>query len=187
MYVEFHPASGFLFVREYHLSTLEQDSGAIAAQAAEIAGLVQSRSYCGRRYAFAEFTSMEEKLYHERGFVTVECSLLSRERNLGKLMADAFGHVLNRPVRVTVDSAEISLFHRGLDVQVRGNNALGVYAKDDQQQIVWRNGTLSFEVVLGDADREASSFRSLEPYVGADVSSPEVSKEAIDAWRRAEP
>jgi hypothetical protein len=185
VYVELHPTSGFLFVREYHLSTLKPDSATIAAQATEIAGLVQRRGYCKARFAFAEFTSMEEKLYHDRGSITVECSLLSRERNLRTLMTDAFGRVLSRPVHVSVDSAEIGLSHAGLDVQVRGNNSLGIYVKDGQRVIYWRNGTPSFEIVFGPEDRAVSTYRSLAPYVRADVASPEVTEAEIKAWRRA--
>jgi hypothetical protein len=183
VYVEINPGNGFLFVREYYLSTLEQDSAAIAAQVAEISALVQSRGYCKARYAFAEFTSMEEKLYRDRDFIAVECSLLSRGRNLRTLFEDAFGRVLNRPVAVSIDST-VGLTYHGLDVQVRGNNSLGVYGNDDESPIYWRNGTPSFEIVFGQADRAVSTYRSLAPYVAADVASPTVTKAEIDAWRR---
>ncbi|WP_420125907.1 hypothetical protein [Longimicrobium sp.] len=183
VYVEINPANGYLFVREYYLSTLEQDSTAIAAQVAEISALVQNRGYCKARYAFAEFTSMEEKLYRDRDFIAVECSMLSRGRNLRTQFTDAFGRVLNRSVAVSIDST-VGLSYRGLDVQVRGNNSLGVHGKDDESVIFWRNGTPSFEIVFGPADREVSTYRSLAPYVAADVASPTVTKAEVDAWRR---
>lgn len=183
VYVEINPANGYQFVREYYLSTLEQDSAGIAAQVAELSALVQRRGYCKARYAFAAFTSMEEKLYRDRDFIAVECALLSRERNLRTLFADAFGRVLNRPVAVSIDST-VGVSYRGPDIQVRGNNSLGVYGKDDESAIYWRNGTPSFEIVFGPADREVSTYRSLAPYVAADVASPTVTKEQIDAWRR---
>jgi hypothetical protein len=184
VYVELHPTDGFLYVKEYHLSTLKQDSAAIAAQAVKIAGLVQRKSYCIARYPFTVFVSMEEKLYHDRGSITVECRLLSRERNLRTLMSDAFGRVLNRPVNVTIESGEIGLSYTGPDVQVRGNNSLGVCEKGDQRVIFWRNGTSSFEAVLGPENREVSTYRSIAPYVRADVASPEMTEAEIEAWRR---
>lgn len=183
-YVELHPASGFLFVREYYVSTLETDSARIMAQVGDLAERVKGRRYCADRYGFAAFTSMEERMYRERGFVTVECSLLSRETNVRTLGEDAFGRVLNRPVSVSVEGDEIHLTFDGEDVQVRGNNAREVLGRETEQMIVWRNGSNTYEVVFGPADRPVSAFRSLAPYVRWDAASPEVSREQVEAFRR---
>ena len=185
VYVELHPAHGFLYLKEYHLSTLERDSATVATQAAEIADMVQRRSYCIARYPFDGFMPMEEKLYHDRGSITVECRLLSRERDPRALIGDAFARVLNRPVGVTIESGEIRASYVGSDVQVRDNNSLGVYAKGDQRVIYWRAGTSPLEAVLGSGNRAASTYRSIAPYVRANVASPEMTEAEIRAWRRS--
>jgi hypothetical protein len=183
-YVELWPADGFLFVREYYLSTPETDSARIAAQAAGLAERVTGRRYCVDRFGFDLFTSMEERMYIDRGFVVVECRLLTRERGLRPLGDGAFGRVLGRPVRLSVEGDGIRLDFTGADVQVRGNNAREVIGRGEDQAVIWRNGIRSYQVVFGPASREKSSFRSLAPYVTRDVASPEVSLEEIEAWRR---
>lgn len=183
-YVQLYPADGFLFIKEYYLSTLEQDSAAVASQASRIAGLVRTRRYCAARFAFTAFTAMEERLYRDRGFITVECRLLSRDRNAIRLATDAFGQVLARPVAVAIDEADVRVRYAGLDVVVRGNNAKAVLGNGDSTMVVWRNGSRYYEVVFGPEGRPASSFRSLAAYMREDVASPEMSEREIQAWRR---
>ena len=124
-----------------------------------------------------------QQVFDALGADEVDVLLVSRGRNLRTLFKDAFGRVLNRPVTVSIDST-VGLSYRGLDVEVRGNNSLAVYGKDDASVIFWRNGTRSFEIVFGRTDRAVSTYRSLVPYVAADVASPTVTKAEVDAWRR---
>jgi hypothetical protein len=183
-FVSLSPATGFLFVREYYVSTLETDPGRIAEQVADLARRVEGRRYCADRYGFAAFTSVEERMYRERGFLAVECTLRSRERNVRVLGEDAFTRVLNRPVRLTVEEDDVRLWFDGEDVQVRGNNARELLGRGTEQMVVWENGTWSYDAVFGPAGRPKSSFRSLAPYVQRDVHSPEPSPEEMEAWNQ---
>jgi hypothetical protein len=66
---------------------------------------------------------------------------------------------------------------------VRGNNARGVFGRDDELAIEWRNGEQSYEAVFG-PHRDPSADRSLAPFLKQNVASPEMTERAVEEWRR---
>ena len=181
-YVELHPRDGFLYIKEYYLSTLNSENTR-SKQAEEISSLIRSASYCKKRYGLSIFTSMEERVFRDRGFITVECRLLTRERNLIPLMESVYSSLLNRPVQITIVSTEIGLHYAGTDVQVRSHNSLGVVEKEDGRIIFWKNGISAFESVFANAGSKPADLISMAGYLKEEVSSPEKSAAEINAWK----
>jgi hypothetical protein len=182
-YVQLWPADGFLYIKEYHLSTLKSDPTDIRQQVAHISDLVRSTKYCKSRYGLADFTSMEERIFHDRDFITVECRLVTKEQNLHTLMNNAFSSVLNRNVKTIISEKEIGLHFDGPDVAVRTNNAEGVFAKEDSRVIFWQNGDRFYEAVFARKGAAEKDFKSFAPYFERDVASPEKSEAEIKAWK----
>jgi hypothetical protein len=182
-YVQLWPADGFLCIKEYHLSTLKSDPADIRRQVADISALVRSANYCKTRYRLNIFTPMEERIFHDQHFVTVECRLLTKERNLRALMDNVYSSLLNRHVEVTISDGEIGLYFDGPDIEVRGNNGKGAFAKDERRAIFWRNGDRHYEMVFARAAAAGKDFQSIAPYLEEDVASPEKSKAEIKAWK----
>jgi hypothetical protein len=158
-YVQFWPADGFRYIKEYHLSTLKSDPADIRWQVAHISDLVRSANYCKTRYDLKVFTPMEERIFHDRHFATVECRLLTRERNLHTLMENAFSSLLNRKVETRVFEGEIGLYFDGPDITIRHGNAKGVFAKDNRTAIFWRNGDRFYEAVFARTGTSEKNFR----------------------------
>lgn len=176
IFVEINPATGYLHVKEYYLSTLETDEGAVTTQLAGLSDLVARAAYCPSRFHLASFTPIEESLLRDRGAVTTECHLFTTETKVEKILEAAFGGVLDTRVSAAIGDGEIRLEFDGPDVQVRGNNAIGVYAKGPRRALVWPAGAGKLEAVFGSDTRGLEDFRSLGPYLSADVSSPRRTK-----------
>jgi hypothetical protein len=184
-FVQLWPADGFLYVKEYHLGTLKSDPAEIHRQVAHISGLVRSGNYIKARYGLQGFTPMEERIFHDGEFVTVECRLLTKERNLQKIMDSVYSSVLNRHVAITVSKGEIGLHFDGPDIAVRGNNAKGVFGKDNRRAIFWRNGERFYEAVFARSGASEKDFKSITAYLEKDISSPAKSEAEIRAWKEA--
>lgn len=175
-YVQLYPRDGFLHIKEYSL-------GATSSRCSiqKIKSMVADAKYCDSKFKFKHFTAMEESMKMDRGYITGEYNLMTRETNFVKMMEDGFGKVLNRKVRVTISDEKIGLYYTGDDVEVRSHNAEGVFAKEDQRVIFWKNGLQYFEAVF--ADNPESRASSIADSFGADVASPEMSKSEIDEWK----
>lgn len=184
-YVQLYPADGFLYIKEYYLSTLKSAPADIRRQVAGISDLVRSARYCKTRYGLEGFTPMEERIFHDRHFVTVECRLLTRERNLHRVMVNAFSSLLNRHVETVIGKGEIGLYFDGPDVTVRHSNAKGLFGKEKRKAIFWRNGERFYEAVFARAGVAEKDFVSIAPYFERDVASPKKSEAEIEAWREA--
>jgi hypothetical protein len=184
-YVQIWPADGFLYIKEYHVSTLKSNDVEIHRQVAHISDLVRSANYSKARYGLRVFTPMEERIFRDRQFVTVECRLLTKERNLQTLMDNAFSSLLGRQAKTRVFEDEIGLYFNGPDIEVRNNNAKGVFAKDGRRAIFWRNGERFYEAVFAQAGTAEKDFKSIAAYLERDVASPEKSEAEIKAWKEA--
>lgn len=184
-FVQFWPADGFLYIKECYLSTLKSDPAEIRRQVAHISDLVRSGNYIKARYGLQGFTPMEERIFHDRKFVTVECRLLTKERNLQKMMDSVYSSVLNRHVEITISKGEIGLYFDGPGIVVRGSNAKGVFGKDTRKSIFWRNGERFYEAVFARSGVAEKDFKSIAAYLEKDVSSPEKSEAETRAWIEA--
>ena len=183
-FVQLWPADGFLYMKEYYLSTLKSDPAEIHRQVAQIADLVRSANYAKARYGLQGFTPMEERIFHDREFVTVECRLLTKERNLRKIMDSVYSSVLNRPVEITVSKGEIGLHFDGPDViTVQGKDAKGVFVKDNRNAIFWTNGARCYGAVFSRKGATEKDLQSIAAYLEKDISSPEKSEAEIRAWK----
>jgi hypothetical protein len=176
-YVDLHPLDTYLHVKEYRLGTISQKKNSVK----KIKTLITKAEYCKKRFGFEGFTAIEERMGHDRDFITGEYHLLTREENIIKMLEDAFGGTFGRKVSVSINPKEIELRFEGKDIQIRSNNAKGVYGKENQQMIVWKNGVQHFEVVFGMTEEQ--SFPSFAKSFGENVASPEWSAEEINAWK----
>lgn len=183
-YIQLYPRDGFLFIKEYSLSTLAAPAS-VNAQVTHITSLIRKARYCKDRYGLEAFTAIEERIYRDRSFVTVECRLLTRKKNLIQTMTSAFAGILNRPVIVTISDTDIGLHYDGAGLVVRTSNAEGVFAKGRQRVIFWRNGTPYYEAVFAREGSTEADFKSIAPYFGEDVASPKKSEAEIKAWKDA--
>jgi hypothetical protein len=146
---------------------------------------VRSGNYIKARYGLQGFTPMEERIFHDREFVTVKCRLLTKERNLQKMMNSVYSSVLNRHVTITISKGEIGLHFDGPDIAIRGNNAKGVFGKDNRIAIFWRNGERFYEAVFARSGAAEKDFKSIAAYLEKDISSPAKSEAEIRAWKEA--
>ena len=92
---------------------------------------------------------------------------------------------ISLPVKTRIFQAEVALYFDGPDVEVRGNNAKGVFSKGEKRAIFWRNGERFYEAVFARAGAVEKDFKSIAPYLERDVASPEKSKAEIKAWKEA--
>ncbi len=176
IYVCLYPGDGYLHIKEYRLSAVTRDTST-----EKIKSLIEDAKFCEKRFPFRHFTAMEESMKRDRGYITGEYHLMTRERSLVKMMEDSFGKILDRKVKVTINEDDIGLHFIGPDIQVRSNNANGVYGKEDQRVIFWKNGLQYFEVVFG--EHTDQHFDSIAASFGADVSSPEKTEADVAAWK----
>ena len=183
-FVQIHPADGFLYIKEYSLSSLKQDPEEFKSQVETISALAKEARYCKSRYGLSQFEAMEERIYIDRGFVTVECRLLTREKNVKTLIDSVYESLLNRPVSITIVPSDIGLHFFGKDVEIRGTNAKSVFSKGEQQVVFWRNGEEVIETVFARAGSLAKDFRSIAPYFSEDVSSPGSPKRKLRLGKR---
>lgn len=185
VYVQFHPRDGYLLVKEYAVGLDGRYAAQAREQVAKLGKLVATADYCSSRYGFPGFTSFEERVFHDRGFVTIECHLLTRERNLKSAMRAVYGSVFDRPAEITITPKEVGLHFTGSDIEIRDNNSEGFFGKDDRRVLFWRNGVRDQEIVFAIGDAESRGWESIAPHLEADVASPEVPEAEIDAWKRA--
>lgn len=183
LYVQLSPADGFLHIKEYLLSTRKSDATEIQSQVEKISELVRTARYSHTRFGLSAFTAMEESMSPDRDFITVECKLLTKERDLYKIMGNVYSGLLRRPVTITISKEDIGLHYEGPDIDVRTNNAQGVYRKDDRRIIFWRNGERHYQAVFARHGSTPADFHSLQPYIKEAVASPEKSEEEIAKWR----
>jgi len=181
-FVQFWPADGFLWIKEYRVGTLKKQPAEIRDQISQIGELVRSANYSKSRYGWCRFVAMEERMYRDRTFVTIECRLVTRERNLVPMMEDVFSSILNRRVAVTIGEHEVGLQFRGIDVDVRSGNA-ETFAEADRRVMFWRNGERFYEAVFAQTDNAKTAAKSIEPYFERDTASPAKSQAEIRAWR----
>jgi hypothetical protein len=175
-FVQLYPRDGFLHIKEYSL-------GATSSRCSikKIKALVEDAEYCRSKFKFDHFTAMEESMKKDRGYITGEYNLMTRETNLVKMMEDGFGKVLDRKVEVSINDGKIGLYYDGEDIQVRSNNAEGAYANGEKRVIFWKNGLQYFEAVF--AGISGKTGKSIVASFGADVASPEMSQAEIDEWK----
>lgn len=176
-YIDLHPLDAYLHIKEYRLGATSPNQNSEQ----KIKPLIVKSNYCKKRFGFKDFTAIEERMGHDQDYITGEYHLLSREENFIKMMEDAFGEVFGRKVSVSITPKEIELSFEGIDIEVRSNNAKGVYGKKNQQMIVWKNGTQHFEVVFGESNE--LPYHSFADAFGEDSASPEKSMEEINAWK----
>jgi len=182
IYIQLYPADGYLHIKEYKISSLLDDPEKIKKQIDEIAESVKSATYCHRRFGFKQFIPIEERMFINQDIVTGEYHLLTKEKDLKKIMQDCFGVLLNRKVAVTIEDKAIGLHYEGDDIVVADNNALGVYGKGAMRVIFWKNGDRYYEAVFR-PKKEVETSKSIIEYFEADVESPKKSKAEIEAWK----
>jgi hypothetical protein len=184
-YVQLWPADGFLYIKDYYVSSKENDPNTIRKQVSLLTKLVRDARYCKTRYGLELFSPMEERVFHDRDFVTIESRLLTKERNVIKQIENVFSSILNRKVVVKVSDQDVGLYFDGPDVSIRDNNSKGVFANGDHRAIFWENGQKFYEIVLADTEWNAAAPKSIAPYLEEDVASPEKSPAEIKAWKEA--
>ena len=86
---------------------------------------------------------------------------------------------------ITVSEGDIGLHFDGLDIAVRGDNAKGVFSKDNKRAVFWRNGERFYEAVVARSGAAEKDFRLIAPYLERDVASPEKNEAKIKAWKEA--
>lgn len=175
-YVRVYPENGFLHVKEYRLGATQADTSTEAVKT-----LVKEAKYCAARFRFLHFTAMEESMKHDGDRITGEYHLLTRERDLAKMLEDSFGKILNRKVSVKIDQS-VTLYYSGPDLRVGGHNAEGVYEKGNDRVIIWKRGLKYYEAVFGEPIKPKAL--SLAETFGDDVTSPTKSPDEISAWRK---
>lgn len=175
VFIRLYPLDGYVFFREYMLSTPLNSDTEIKAQVAAIRDLVGKTEFARSEFGFKLFQLREERVYKDRGFLTAEHHITTDERNLKKLMEESFGRILRREVEVTITREDIGLhFDRTGLSSISSDTAKGAFTnKNDTRAIIfWRNGSEFYEAVFT-YEWDDKRYKSLLPYFGGDLSSPE--------------
>lgn len=175
VYIRLYPLDGYVYFREYIVSTPLAADAEIKAQVGRIRGLVGRTEFAQAEYGFKLFRLREEKFHEDRGFLTAEHHITTDERNLKKLLEDSFGRILRRDVKVTITETDIGLhFDRTGLASVSSPTARGAFTnKNDSRAIIfWRNGSEFYEAVFT-YEWDEKRYKSLLPHFGGDLASPE--------------
>lgn len=175
VYIRLYPLDGYVYFREYIVSTPLAADARIKAQVGRIRDLVGNTEFARSEYDFRHFRLRQEKLYEDRGFLTAEHHITTDERNLKKLMEDSFGRILRRDVEVTINKTDIGLhFDRTGLASISSPTAKGAFTRkeDSRAVIFWRNGVDFYEAVFT-YEWDEKRYKSLLPYFGGDLASPE--------------
>ena len=185
IYVRLYPGDGYLLVKEYKVSTLLSSRQDIEGQIKEIKELVSKAGYAKERFGCEEFVAVEERMYKDGGVIMGEYHLLTKEKNVRKMVEGCFEKIVNKDVVMKTEEENISMFFdSGDDFVVVSDNSLGVYKKNSLSAVLWKNGARSYEVVFT-FERKDAPFKSVFEYFGEDVASPEKSKEEIERWKKS--
>lgn len=175
VYIRLYPRDGYVYFREYMVSTPLAADARIKAQVGRIHDLVGDTEFAQSEYGFRHFRLREEKFYEDRGFLTAEHHITTDERNLKKLMEDSFGKILRRDVKVTITETDIGLhFDRTGLAGISSDTAKSAFTnkKDSRAVIFWRNGVEFYEAVFT-YEWDEKRYKSLLPHFGGDLASPE--------------
>ena len=185
LYVSLHPGDGYLLIKEYKVSTLLKSRQDIEAQVEGIRKLVSKAGYVKQRFGCEGFVALEERMYKDGRIITGEYHLLTKEKNVKKMVENSFGKILNRNVTLKIEKENVAIFFDNRDEFLVGSdNSIGVYKKDSLNVVVWKNGTSRYEMIFS-FEQGGAPFKSIFEYFGEDVASPEKSKEEIERWKKS--
>jgi len=181
IFINYNSTSDYLRVKEYKLSSTNEDLSNIENQVISIKNQIQSKQYSANRFSFSTWISIEENISKDREIITSTIDFLTKEKDSEKVLTDCFEKILNRPVRVvsTKNLTSLSFVNTGIKC---GSSNGSVFHKDGITLIMWDNVLNDFNIVFND-ESEISDDLSFFNYFGEDVESPRKSEEEINKWR----
>lgn len=181
IFVNFHPDSQYLRIKEYKLSTTNQDFNLIQNQINSLKNQIQLNKYASSRFGFSNWFSIEENMYKDREYITSKIDLLTKETNIEELLTDCFEKVLSRPVKVVSTKNLTSLSFNNTGIKHGSCNGT-VFQKDNVTLVMWDNLLSEFNIVFSDKSEFTDDLSFFE-YFGENAESPRKSEEEIEKWR----
>lgn len=174
IYIRLYPLDGYVYFREYMISTPLTVDAEIRAQVGHIRDLVGETRFAQAEYGFRLFRLREERFYEDRGFLTAEHHITTDEANLQRMLEDSFGRILRRDVEITITDTDIGLhFDRTGLAAISSDTAEGAFTNrnDSRAVIFWRNGSEFYEAVFT-YEWDEGRYQPLLPHFGGDLTSP---------------
>lgn len=176
IFIRLDPMNQYLEIIEYNIVTTLHNETKIIDIVKELQDLIKKAKYSQNKYNFKYFIPIEEKLTNEKEFIKGTYYLLTKEKNIKNLLKDTFESIIDRDVTVSLTEKEIGIGFNGKGINIGTNNSLGVYAKEDQRMVYWKNGTQTFEIVF---NFDTNNLIPLTNYVKKNTLSPELTREQI--------
>lgn len=184
LYVSIYPHEGYVFIKEYKLSTTLNNKQKIEKQTQKIKSLVQECKLTETHFNFKHFTVMEEALNVDRGMLTGEYHLFTKSENTILMFEDIFSGILKRPVKVTLNkNVGIHFNDKENNLGFNGRDKAEVYKKGNQISIFWKNGLPYYDIVISKKNRSIDSYNSLYPAIKDSISGIRKNEYEIYNWQ----
>ena len=181
IFIGYNSKSDYLRIKEYKLSSTNEDLSNIDNQVLSIKNQIQSKQYSANRFSFSNWISIEENMFKDREIVTSTIDFLTKDKDSVKVLTDCFEKILNRPVRLVSTKNLTSLSFISAGIKCGSSNG-SVFHKDGITLIMWDNLLNDFNIIFND-ECEIRDDLSFFSYFGEDAESPRKSEEEIKNLR----
>ena len=183
IYVEYYFADNYANVIEYDVVHTGK-SRDIRADVQLLEDSIVNADFARNKYGYDYFASAEEAISNEGNFVKINLDLICSENVSFATMEDLLSKTLGRPVTVKVEGERLNVYFEGAGIQIRSNNAEGIYEKGEAVMVSWPSRLSKMELVFG-VDTVVAN--KIDEYVAGKKASPEKTSEEIDFMKNALP
>ncbi|MBN1472763.1 MAG: hypothetical protein JW925_13370 [Syntrophaceae bacterium] len=175
-------------INEYNLVSSNTNEAEVIKDVEMFEGLIKQVKYASTKYSFKYFIPVEERVSEEitgdnKRFIMGRYQLVTRDMSL-KAVTDAFESILNRKVKLERTDTEIKMIFNGAGIRISSSNALGMYSKNDDKMLVWKNGECKFDIVF---QLNVEGKTPLLGYIKNTTESPQKTNEEINEIKYASP